>query len=235
MNEDIRKVIENIEESKCREALRILLENYLRPSFGSLLKRDIDLLIFDILKTIGYIEENPSVYSLVQRLRITSSKARTLLYNHELRRLNQEDLDNEVKEALKSPVIQKQGDLFVLQIENPLVIDHLRFKLKKLGYATDGSFSPYLIRISVNAITSLIDHYIEEDYKKEIYEKLREEGIKIRENFSLKNFLLEFIKHKFQEKMGSEAAAEIVSFIKELLNNRKGINNIIKEIKKIIA
>ena len=31
------------------------------------------------------------------------------------------------------PLLQKQGDLFVLEVENPLVIDHLRAQLQRPG------------------------------------------------------------------------------------------------------
>jgi hypothetical protein len=50
----------------------------------------------------------------------------------------------------------KQGDLFCLEIENPLVLDHLKDKLQRLGFATDGSFSPSLVRLSKDAFNALV-------------------------------------------------------------------------------
>jgi hypothetical protein len=50
----------------------------------------------------------------------------------------------------------KQGSLFCLDIENPLILDHLKAKLQRLGFATDGSFSPSLVRLSKDAINALV-------------------------------------------------------------------------------
>jgi hypothetical protein len=46
--------------------------------------------------------------------------------------------------------------LFCLEIEHPLVLDHLKDKLRRLGFATDGSFSPSLVRLSKDAFNALV-------------------------------------------------------------------------------
>jgi len=90
---------------------------------------------------------------------VTRSKARNLLYDRELRRFDLGQLDEKVRNAMKSPLFQKQGDLFAMEIENPLVLDHLRSKLQTLGYASDSSFSPSLVKMSLDAVAALIESF----------------------------------------------------------------------------
>ncbi len=144
----------------CQKILAELLESYLDPAFGTLPKKEVDLLMVQTMETLGYISKEPSLYELVTQLRVTRAKARNLIYDMELRRLNTSELDERVKEALKHPLLQKQGELFVLEIENPLVIDHLRSTLQSLGYASDGSFSPSLVKITLSAVAALLEHYL---------------------------------------------------------------------------
>ncbi len=69
---------------------------------------------------------------------------------------------------MKRPLIQKNGDLYVLEVENPLVSDHLRSKVQKLGYVSDGSFSPSIIKLGLDAITALIESYLSAQEKDDL-------------------------------------------------------------------
>jgi len=85
-----------------------------------------------------------------------------------LRRLDAAMLDARVREALKNPVIQKQGDLFALEIENPLELDHVRAIIQNLGHASDGSFSPSLVKLSPVAFAALMEHFLTEKERKDL-------------------------------------------------------------------
>ncbi|MCA1772172.1 MAG: hypothetical protein LC677_05955 [Halomonas sp.] len=108
------------------------------------------------------------MYELVSKLKVTRSKARGLIYDRELRRSSEKELDEKVKALLKRPLIQKNGDLYVLEVENPLVSDHLRSKVQKLGYVSDGSFSPNIVKLGLDAIAALIESYLTEQEKSEV-------------------------------------------------------------------
>lgn len=197
--------IKNASEQSAKEALHLILARYLTPSFGSLTKRDIDLLIFTALERIGYIEEDPSLYSLVQKLRVTRGKARGLLYERELRRMGERDLDEKVRQALRRPLIQKQGELFVLEIDNPLVIDHLRSKLQMLGHASDSSFSPSLVKLSDDAIIDLLESMLDDRHR----ERARKEFVKA--GFPDKSFqgVMRDVFKALAKKIADEAGARI--------------------------
>jgi len=122
---NIAGAIKAADEKTCRAVLENLLTRYMSPAFSALPKQEIDLVVLNGLEQLGYVSAYPTLYEVVQRLRVTRAKARNLLYDRELRRIDAQQLDEKVREALKNPVVQKQGDLFLLQIENPLVADCL--------------------------------------------------------------------------------------------------------------
>ena len=153
---DIKLIINALPEAKAKAVLAQLLERYLTPAFAALPKNEVELLVLDALEQVGAISADPQLYELVSKLKVTRAKARRLIYDRELRHSSSADLDAKVKALLKRPLLQKQGELFVLEVENPLVSDHLRDKLQQLGYVSDGSFSPSLIKLGLEAITALI-------------------------------------------------------------------------------
>ncbi len=170
---NIQDSLDKLKPKEARNILEGFLYAYLTPAFGSIPKREIDLLVFEMLEKIGYTKKETDIYNLVQQLRVTRSKARNLLYDNELRKLSLTELDSMVKEAVKNPIIQKQGDLFALEIENLLVADHLRYKLKKLNHASDGSFSPSLIKLTKTALVAVMADYWNKNSVKDL--KLRKE------------------------------------------------------------
>lgn len=165
---DIKLIINALPEAKAKAVLAQLLERYLSPAFAALPKNEVELLVLDALEQVGAISADPQVYELVSKLKVTRPKARRLIYDRELRHSSSADLDAKVKALLKRPLLQKQGELFVLEVENPLVSDHLRDKLQQLGYVCDGSFSPSLIKLGLEAIIALIADLLSADEQEQV-------------------------------------------------------------------
>jgi len=207
---EIQQQIQVSSEASAKEVLDLILAAYLSPAFGVLTKREIDILIFDALEKIGYIDANPTIYSLIQKLRVTKSKARQLLYERELRRMNEKDLDARVKELLKHPTIQKQGELFALEIENPLLSDHLRAKVQTLGYASDGSFSPSLVKLSDEAIVALIDALLDEKQKKEVTRAFEKLGLPDKSFKGVLKGVLKVLAKKAADEAGSKLVENVL-------------------------
>lgn len=207
---DIQTQIKNASEQAMRESLGMILSTYLSPAFGSITKREVDILMFTVLEKIGYIEENPTLYSLARNLRVTRSKARHLLYDRELRRLGEKDLDKKVLDILKHPLIQKQGELFVLEVENPLVIDHLKAKVQQLGYASDGSFSPSLVKLSENAIVALLDNLLEEKIKVGVRKEFVKAGLPDKSFQGILKDILKAVGKKAADEAGSKIVEDVL-------------------------
>lgn len=165
---NITEALKKTPSSQKEKALSALLEGALTPALGALPKREMELLLLDALITVGYLDKDPKVYDMVQRLKITKGRARTLLYDLELRRQNETSLDEMVVAALKKPLLQGQGYAIALEIENPYLADHIRNRITELGHVSDGSFSPSLIRLSASAAAALVDHYLDRVEKKKV-------------------------------------------------------------------
>lgn len=165
---DIEQIVNNSTEESAKSALTYFLQSYMTPAFGALPKNEVELIVLNVLEKLNAIDEEPELYELVSKLRVTRSKARGLIYDRELRRSSEEELDEKVKALLKKPLIQKNGDLYVLEVENPLVSDHLRSKVQKLGYVSDGSFSPSIVKLGLDAVAALIESYLTDQERDDV-------------------------------------------------------------------
>ena len=139
--------------------LERILQTYATPSFGSMSKRDVDILLFSALQDLEIIDQNPQIYDVVQLLHITRAKARNLIYESSLRRQEADKMDAYLKKELKrvivKPIFLREGDKVCIEIDNPLLIDYIRYELRELKHITDGSFSPELVKMTPNAFTDL--------------------------------------------------------------------------------
>lgn len=165
---DINQIINDSTEEETKAALSYFLQSYMNPAFGALPKNEVELIVLNVLEKLKAINEEPELYEFVSKLKVTRSKARGLMYDRELRRSSEEELNQKVKALLRRPLIQKDGALYVLEVENPLVSDHLRSKVQKLGYVSDGSFSPSIIKLGLDAITALIESFLSAQEKVDI-------------------------------------------------------------------
>lgn len=159
---DFDRILRNKSEEELREAVTTFLRQACTPAFGALPKPEMELLLLGFLEQVGALSKDAGNYELVSKLHITNSKARRLIYQRELRRMSHADLDRRVKQALKRPLIQKAGELFVLDIDSPLLLDHLREKVRVLGFVADGSFSPTVVKLPMDAVVALMESCIPE-------------------------------------------------------------------------
>ena len=173
----IRESVAGLPEVEARGALSDLLETATRPAFGVLTKRELELSLVDALVTVGYLDAAPTVYELSQRLRMSKSRARTLLYERDLRRQTPEMLDARVRQLLSEPRLQNQGYSVALDVDNPVVADHIREKLRTLGHTSDGSFSPSLIRLSGDAAAALVESLVPEGARSQVLDALHKAGV----------------------------------------------------------
>lgn len=208
---EIEKIVKS---SKGKDAaLNSYLSQFLNPAFGALPKSEIELLNLELLISLGAISAEPAEYEMVSNLRITRSKARKLIYERELRRSSSDDLDRKTIELLKYPILQKNGDLFVLEVESPLLSDHLRAKIRSLGFVSDGSFSPTIVKLPLEAIGALIEEYLG---KKEI-EKVRRELISAGAPDTSFTGVLRAVARKLASKVATDSGEALVEHVSGIM------------------
>lgn len=171
----IQSSISATPEEQRVKILRQILEGATTPAFGALPKKELELLLVEAMVAIGYLDSNPSTYELVRKLRVTSTRARSIIYDRELRRQDSVSLEEMAAVAIRHPLLQSHRYVVAMDIENPYLAEHLRDKIRSLGFASDGSFSPTLIRITESAAAALIDAYLSQPERKAVSKALAAE------------------------------------------------------------
>lgn len=228
---DSKTIVKNATEKQRIAAIQNFLFHYLTPAFGTLPKAEVDLLVLNLLEDLGVFSNEPNIYELVTKLKITRSKARNLIYQRELRSTTFDQLEKRVLAILQRPLIQKSGELFVLEIENPLVADHLRDKVKNLGYVSDGSFSPNIVRLSIDAITALLESNFTEQQKIEIQKLLIVAGAPDTSFKGVLKATLKKVASKVADNTGEEMIEQASAYMKPLVEGAVGeIKSLAKEL-----
>ena len=83
------------------DAQAYFLNQFTTPAFGALPKKDVELIVLNIIERINTVGSEPEVYELVSKLRVNRSKARNLIYSQELRKSSAEELDEKLNLYLK--------------------------------------------------------------------------------------------------------------------------------------
>ena len=206
-----------VNEEVAKKVLAELLEQYRRPSFGSMSKRDVDNMMFKAMQDLGLININPQAYEVVQALHVTSSKARNLIYASALSREQGFDVDKALIDALSKPRFLTGTDKMIgIDIDNPLVIDHLKFKLRKLGHITDGSFNQDLVKMTPEAMSALYGEYVPENTRAALMEELVAAGVEEDHNASLLKGMRTFFT-KLVKKVAEDGTDELLIRIRETL------------------
>lgn len=233
-------VIEELEKADADEVKKHFIElvsSYLQPSYGSMSKRDFEILLFMKLQELQAITEDTDLYQLIKDLKISRTRVRNLLYEAKMRTSEDADLDRELIKLLEKPVFLKDGDKVAIEIENPLLTDHFRFKLKELKYITDGSFSAELVKLTYSAYIELVVSLTSEEVKQETERLLVESSIMPDKSF--KGIFTEFVKKigaKFANEAGEQVAKEALNYVPLMISGISGkcdeFINIVQELFK---
>jgi hypothetical protein len=214
----IRQAIADLDDSERREILGFILEGFLTPSFGSMPRKEIELLMLEGLVKARYLDADPTLYQLTQRLKITRARSRNLIYERDLRRLDAAKLDQLLQSVITKPLIQKQGDLFCLEIENPLLTDHIKYRLGQLGHVTDGSFSPSIVKLTLDAFKALVADAIPQQRHASIMDALIAAGATDESFAGLIRGFLKKLGGRFADSAGEELGESISDYLVPLFS-----------------
>ena len=155
------------------------LESYHNPAFGTLPKREIDLLVFELMRDLKLIEAEATAYSLMTDLRVTRTKAMQLLFDYDVRKRggDKDGLDEEVKKIIRSSHLIQDGNYVVLEIENPLVHAHLKSLVQRAKHISDSSFSPSIVRLTPEALEDVLALLWKDGVEKKLIKELKDQGL----------------------------------------------------------
>lgn len=119
---------------------------------------------------------------------------------------------------IERPIIQKSGELFILEVENPLVSDHIRNKIRELGYISDGSFSPNLVKLPLKAVIALIEHYLSDTEKEKIKKDLVKAGAPDTTFKGVLKSVLKKVGSKIAEETGEALVDNASEYLSPIMN-----------------
>jgi hypothetical protein len=203
-----------------KKVLKELFDIYLNPSFGTLKQKEIDLFIFSKLIEIGYLKKD--VFDIVSKLKITRQRARNLLYEYNLRLSY--NLEEEYKKFLKNPIFEKDKDVIIFNVENPLLIDFIKSKLKEKRLLSDGSFSPEIIKLKQYAYIELLKDFLD-------LEELKIQLKNNRINDDFESLMKAFLKKVSIKVFNNSNDFIIDEYISPFINNK--ISKVVEFFKKL--
>jgi hypothetical protein len=173
---DIRNRTLALDADVARSALADLLQAMTAPAFGSLPKREIDLLVFTTMTDIGIVAPDASPYRLMTELRVGRAKAMSLVFDRDLRRRDGAEIERLAVEAVANARFAANGGLFSIEVEDRLTREHLADRLRRLGHQSDASFNASLIRMGADAARDLVVDVIPAARHAEVLKALQEAG-----------------------------------------------------------
>lgn len=170
--------LEAIEDGAAKEILVKFLKAYTSPAFGALPKREIDLIVYEMLQEAGALELEPSMYELMRDLKITRTKARNLVYDSKIRKHSgsSSDFDDAIKNLFLEAKFSKDANYFVLEVEDPLLHAEIKERVRTLGYVSDTSFNSAIIRMPLKAVAKVVEDLLDKKDHKKIEKALRKAG-----------------------------------------------------------
>ena len=77
---DLITLLNEADANDVKQRFIELVNSYLQPSYGSMSKRDFEILLFMKLQELGAIQKEPDLYQLIKDLKISRTRVRNLLY-----------------------------------------------------------------------------------------------------------------------------------------------------------
>ena len=176
---------------------RKFIASYAATAFGVLPKTEIDLLVFSLLVEAGVIDPNGSIFRMARALNITPTKAKAMLFQHQLRTVSEEDADQAVMIALTTAKYRKEGDNLAFGVHSPLIYAAIRAKMQDGGVFADVSLSGDILKLSPDQFGKVIASLVTPKQAAQLIERLRK--TKVVNETQLKAAI---------EKLGKEAAIE---------------------------
>lgn len=150
-------------------------ERYFAVAFGATPKSEVDQLVFDSLVTVKLIDPDGPIYDIARVLKITPARARSLLFQHQLRH-DDTDLDHRVLTTLSQAKFSLDDKRLSFGIESPLVRSVIEARLKSAGVFSDISLSGEILKVPVNQLGVFVKAFVSGDRADQLQKRLK--GVK---------------------------------------------------------
>lgn len=183
------------------EFLTEFMEEFLGRGFGTLSKRDTEVLLFHLFQKYGHLKEKTH-HEISLLLRLTETRVKNLRYEVSLR--YQEDEERQREETFRGHFLNllkntrfesRKRDVCFL-VEDTFVQKEIQSRLKTAGYLYDSSFASEILRLSPEAFTFLVESLYT---RKELQEISKGVGEALRERVTFRSLFARFLEGLCQE------------------------------------
>jgi hypothetical protein len=147
-------------------------EGYFAVAFGATPKSEVDQLVFDALVKVELINPDGPVYTIARVLKVTPAKARSLLFQHQLRN-DEGDLDQRVLTTLAQAKFSVDDKRLSFGVESPLIRSVIEARLKAIGVFSDISLSGEILRVPVNQLGVFVRAFLSAERAQAMQKKLK--------------------------------------------------------------
>lgn len=130
-------------------------DGYFAVAFAATPKSEIDQLVFDALVKVKIIDPNGPIYTIARVLKVTPAKARSLLFQHQLRN-DDSDLDQAVLRTLSQAKFSVDDKRLSFGVESPLIRSVIEARLKAVGVFSDISLNGEILRLPTNQLGTFV-------------------------------------------------------------------------------
>ncbi len=178
MNFTNSRTIDAASRTNLIAVVKIFLAPHASPVFGAAKIVEHEVAALNALKVLGYIPFDADEFDLVEKLRVTKSKARALRYQAALRAEQSEiEILKSLQTALLTTRVLRDGALYLIEVHDPLTMDRLQKRVREAGFISDGSFSGAVAKIPEGALLHLVESLIPDELKEEIIRELIAAGL----------------------------------------------------------
>jgi hypothetical protein len=164
----------------------LVRERILSQPFGSLTKGELEYQLFASLLDAGMLGESRRINDVSRTLRITTAKARNLLYQYDLRRSVAVDTDESLLLAEAITVVDYSPDddpdrrQLTLGVESRYLREQLVDRLKLAGVWSDTRLNGELVVVKLNRFVEAMPTIFADGPYDEIIAKLQDEAARKR-------------------------------------------------------
>lgn len=161
---------------------------YINEGFTKSSKRDIDIYAFYLICQINPEFLNKDLYEISKELKITQTKAKSYLNEIQIRfeLLKEYEVATYLIETILncSFSLDNNQKEIKLQINNPIVLEYLKFKLNSLFIVNDYGINQNIVKISFDNFADLINNILisskkEKELKDKLIKLIQSNSIKI--------------------------------------------------------
>lgn len=172
---DVRSAFDD--EKLAAEFGRTFMQSYAAVAFGTLPKRELDLLVFAFLVRKGVVDTDRSMYRIARALNITPTKARGLLFEYQLRHVSESETDHAVMMAITTARYWKDGSNLSFGISSPLVKAAIAGRMQDDGVFADVSLSGDILRVNPEHFGRVISSLVSDAQAERVLARLKKAGL----------------------------------------------------------